>query len=154
MKQAICPQCKRLFIPSHGNTRHCSAGCRRKTESAAWRAHNVVMMALKSGQLIRPTICESCGESRSLDAHHDDYLRPLDVRWLCRACHRNHHAAVQARSYGGDVTPGMFLDFLRNGRVNPTLSEPEEPEAAGGGALVRFDTEKLVSEDQATSRQL
>ena len=27
------------------------------------------------------------------DAHHCDYERPLDVRWLCRRCHRAFHVA-------------------------------------------------------------
>jgi hypothetical protein len=36
----------------------------------------------------------TCGEPR-VDAHHDDYARPLDVRWLCRPHHRLTHAAVK-----------------------------------------------------------
>ena len=35
--------------------------------------------------------CEICGNPK-VDAHHDDYSRPRDVRWLCRAHHRQHHA--------------------------------------------------------------
>lgn len=35
--------------------------------------------------------CEGCGAVRAV-AHHDDYVRPLDVRWLCPRCHRRHHA--------------------------------------------------------------
>jgi transposase-like protein len=27
-----------------------------------------------------------------MDAHHDDYSKPLRVRWLCRKCHRRYHA--------------------------------------------------------------
>jgi len=34
--------------------------------------------------------CEICGCEKS-EAHHDDYSRPLDVRWLCRVHHLMHH---------------------------------------------------------------
>jgi transposase-like protein len=34
--------------------------------------------------------CESCARPDT-HAHHDDYDQPLQVRWLCPACHRQHH---------------------------------------------------------------
>lgn len=34
--------------------------------------------------------CEICGEIE-VEAHHDDYYKALDVRWLCRKHHREHH---------------------------------------------------------------
>jgi hypothetical protein len=34
--------------------------------------------------------CEVCG-SLTTEAHHDDYSKPLDIRWLCRIHHREHH---------------------------------------------------------------
>lgn len=30
--------------------------------------------------------------TRPLDGHHDDYDKPLSVRWLCRSCHVSLHA--------------------------------------------------------------
>ena len=64
---------------------------------AAYRAANrdkrratwAVKAAIKSGRMTRQP-CESCGNPRA-DGHHDDYSKPLDVRWLCRSCHRQHH---------------------------------------------------------------
>jgi hypothetical protein len=28
---------------------------------------------------------------RNVQMHHDDYSKPLDVRWLCPDCNREHH---------------------------------------------------------------
>lgn len=48
--------------------------------------HYIVAEAIKHGELVRG-LCEVCG-STNVDAHHDDYSKPLDVRWLCRRHHR------------------------------------------------------------------
>jgi ribosomal protein S27AE len=53
------------------------------------RAREAVKYALRIGRLERSP-CEACGASE-VDAHHDDYSKPLDVRWLCRLCHSAHH---------------------------------------------------------------
>ncbi|HEM7839616.1 hypothetical protein [Burkholderia multivorans] len=56
-----------------------------------------VMKAIRAGRLTRQP-CERCGESptakdgRSLvHAHHEDYSKPLHVRWLCVSCHYAEH---------------------------------------------------------------
>ena len=49
--------------------------------------------ALRRGD-ITPQPCEKCGVAKA-EAHHDDYTKPLDVRWLCRRHHREHHAAAK-----------------------------------------------------------
>ncbi len=45
--------------------------------------------------LREPESCEACQSTTAgkLQAHHDDYSKPLEVRWLCRSCHQRHHAA-------------------------------------------------------------
>lgn len=45
--------------------------------------------AIARGGLIRLP-CEKCGEVK-VHAHHDDYSKPLSVRWLCVVHHREHH---------------------------------------------------------------
>ena len=35
--------------------------------------------------------CEICGDS-IVEAHHDDYSKPLEVRWLCQSHHKQWHA--------------------------------------------------------------
>lgn len=60
---------------------------RKKLES---RARNLVGHALRSGALVKEA-CTDCGTSDSIEAHHEDYNKPLDVVWLCFNCHRIRH---------------------------------------------------------------
>ena len=52
-------------------------------------AHVATGNAIRSGKLVKGP-CEVCG-SLVVDAHHDDYSKPLEVRWLCRVHHLIHH---------------------------------------------------------------
>ena len=55
-------------------------------------ARQAVHNKLKSGRLEKPERCERCQDTtENLDAHHGDYSQPLDVVWLCRACHNIVH---------------------------------------------------------------
>lgn len=58
----------------------------------AAQAYSLVRVAIRNGRLIRPSECEQCHISCNPDAHHDDYDRPLDVRWLCAECHMRLHS--------------------------------------------------------------
>jgi hypothetical protein len=51
--------------------------------------------AVERGALTRQS-CEECG--RRAEMHHDDYNKPLDVRWLCRRHHLAHHRAEHERA--------------------------------------------------------
>lgn len=54
-----------------------------------YKAHNLVNNRLRSGDLIKGT-CEVCGCSE-VHGHHDDYSKPLEVRWLCPEHHKQWH---------------------------------------------------------------
>jgi len=51
------------------------------------RAYKKVQYAIRVGKLTRPTNCPECGVGTRLHAHHEDYGKPLDVKWLCALCH-------------------------------------------------------------------
>lgn len=51
-------------------------------------AKNIYQAAIYRKELIRQP-CEVCGAKA--DGHHDDYSKPLQVRWLCRKHHREVH---------------------------------------------------------------
>jgi len=54
-------------------------------------AHDAVRRAIGRGDLA-PQPCEECGE-RATVGHHEDYTKPLDVRWLCYSHHKRWHLA-------------------------------------------------------------
>jgi len=58
------------------------------------KARMAVGIAIKAGTLTRPQECSSCNVSCVPDGHHDDYGKPLDIRWLCRTCHVAHHTQL------------------------------------------------------------
>lgn len=53
------------------------------------KAHLMVANAIRSGRLLRYA-CEVCNNPNA-QAHHDDYTKPLDVRWLCTKHHAEWH---------------------------------------------------------------
>lgn len=87
------------------------ARCRKKTAKArkngtaaqtsnaaksAWRArnrkkalaHGRAASAVIAGKLKRPARCEGCNKkAKRLEKHHEDYSKPLAVKWLCPPCH-------------------------------------------------------------------
>lgn len=73
----------------------------------------LVSCAVKRGDLIKPDSCQECGNIGEIEAHHDDYNRPLDVRWLCLECHyglRSPYGVTRIGRHLEDVslhTPGL-----------------------------------------------
>lgn len=55
------------------------------------KAHYMVHNALRGGKLIKQP-CEICGSNEHIEAHHEDYSKPLDVIWLCSVHHKWVHA--------------------------------------------------------------
>lgn len=64
----------------------------RKNNPEKYRAHQLVLYAMRRGTLLRQP-CEKCGAEKA-EAHHDDYSKPLDVRWLCHSCHIKWHKEI------------------------------------------------------------
>jgi hypothetical protein len=60
----------------------------RKRNRLAALAHRLVARALRDGALVKPKVCSRCPETSRIEAHHEDYTRPLEVWWLCYRCHK------------------------------------------------------------------
>ena len=47
---------------------------------------------VRDGQIIKPEECSACYcKPKRIHGHHDDYAKPLEVRWLCPSCHKKWH---------------------------------------------------------------
>lgn len=64
----------------------------REANPLAVKARYMVNNAVRDGKLEKPDRCSHCNETKRLVGHHEDYTRPLEVVWLCDACHRQLHA--------------------------------------------------------------
>ena len=94
-------QCARCCNPARKGQRYCS-DC-HNAWMRNWRAGRPLVgearkkdiarsyagVYLRRGKLERQA-CVVCGEPAQM--HHEDYSKPLDVMWLCRA----HHLALHA----------------------------------------------------------
>ena len=53
-------------------------------------AHILIGNAVRDGRIIKQP-CEECGITFPVHAHHDDYAKPMEVRWLCDMHHNKWH---------------------------------------------------------------
>lgn len=92
---------------------------------------------VRAGGLKKPATCSECGEEPrpglSLHGHHDDYNRPLDVRWLCPRCHRRWHGsnkAIPLRSRAGLSEHERWL--VSGQETEPPISKGSRPHQSCG----------------------
>ena len=76
-------------------------------EKAICRSYTRVY--IRRGKLI-PKPCEVCRGS-PVQPHHDDYKKPLSVRWFCRPCHLRHHGKSP-----GKFIPKFLADRMKSNR--------------------------------------
>ena len=113
----ICEYCEKPFMAldrelRRGKARFCSLICaniarNEPRKNPSWRteylakkkadpfyrkqrhANAVIENEIQQDRLMRKP-CEICGSLKT-EAHHDDYDKPLEVRWLCRIHHMRYH---------------------------------------------------------------
>jgi transposase-like protein len=108
----------------YGEDNHFYRGC-YGDHSKKKRVHHITEKAIHKNLITNPGTCETCGSSgvfrdgRScIQAHHDDYDKPLEVRWLCQKCHHEWHKNNKAKNSheekGNEESAGT-IDVLSGG---------------------------------------
>lgn len=67
---------------------------KRFDEDAKFRAKKLARAMVNryiAANLLAVEACEVCGSREKVEAHHDDYFKPLEIRWLCKKHHDEHH---------------------------------------------------------------
>jgi len=96
-RKPFCSHCGKIKEENYFNESYCGrckSTLRRVKMNPVARAKEatraLTRRAIKQGRLMKLP-CEICKTDVDVQAHHDDYNKPLDVRWLCRKHHREHH---------------------------------------------------------------
>ena len=102
----------------HGSDNHFYRGGKTTGQK---RAGHLVETAIKKGVLVQQHQCEKCNATKTfsdgrsgIQAHHDDYTKPLEVRWLCQSCHHEWHKTNSAKG-GNQVSTATRLDLVTGG---------------------------------------
>lgn len=102
-----CEHCGKMYRPykrqiTNGRGLFCCRECRiayrakvfvrpAGTKNQRMIANDLVNSDIKEGLKARPARCERCNRKCKPDAHHDDYSKPNEVKFLCRSCHMKAH---------------------------------------------------------------
>tara|TARA_Y100000310_G_scaffold285220_1_gene308535 strand:+ start:270 stop:974 length:705 start_codon:yes stop_codon:yes gene_type:complete len=85
------------------------------------RAGNLAEKAIRRGALV-PQPCEMCGATgkmadgrNRIQAHHDDYNKPLNVRWLCQEHHHEWHKNNAAKGEDEEPADADGIDLICGG---------------------------------------
>lgn len=146
LKGAGCANCGEPFVRG-GNAQVYCEKCRplvRKTKNRRWqhdyyvknkarklkgyRAYNksehgkasqAIRDAVRQGKL-KKLPCAVCGNPKT-QGHHDDYTKPLEVRWLCSKHHAEEHSLIEwqkslrRNGYAGGFLLGQLIEACGNG---------------------------------------
>jgi hypothetical protein len=93
---------QKKYFSSHREKVMAAISAWKKKSKEKMAAHKILSRAIASGEVVRPARC-SCGNPNPL-GHHEDYSKPLDVKWLCPSCHKKlHYSMTLALDNSGDL---------------------------------------------------
>jgi hypothetical protein len=108
-------------------------------------ASRILNRAVAHGEIIRQP-CEICGSSEMIEAHHEDYSKPLDVVWLCKRHHLAVHGKTLHKQIACDKPPRPCTLCGRPARQEPRGRPREYHENCKPIADAMTRLERLLSE--------
>lgn len=100
----------------------------RGGDLASDKTHNLFESAIEKGIIERKIICEKCGDipvdykngRTAIEAHHDDYNKPLNIKWLCKKCHfewHKHNKAIERKEVilNEELSRSTTIDLVSGG---------------------------------------
>ena len=84
----------RLRAWTKNNHAYVLAAAKLRSHTPKGKARGILTDAVAHGRIIKPEHCEICKKptlKSKLHGHHDDYSKPLEVRWMCLPCHADYH---------------------------------------------------------------
>ena len=85
LPQRYCRACHAAYMRTH-RPRHVDLPEESRRRA---NARSYVNVYQRRGKIF-PEPCSVCQDPVA-QKHHEDYNKPLEVRWLCRRCHLKHH---------------------------------------------------------------
>lgn len=95
-----CRPCQRKAAAEHRKTKEYKDyikkinPARYQKHKAKYAARAYIRNHLRYGKITKPDICSRCKKLIRVEAHHEDYSKPLEVAWLCNICHKIIHGRI------------------------------------------------------------
>lgn len=103
-KPRLCLECHRISSRNHRKSDKGRATIQAYSKKRYQRtsdkslARAKLRQAVEKGLIVKPQVCEDCPRAYGIEGHHDDYSKPLEVRWLCKMCHLVTHKRIKDTS--------------------------------------------------------
>jgi len=107
-----CKACHRNIVREYAKTDKGRTATKRRSAKMLSlyrnkdKARRKLRYEVRMGRIVKPSACDSCNNELKVEAHHEDYDKPLDVNWYCNPCHKSKHGKLTDFSLIGKSEEG------------------------------------------------